>query len=186
MMMFTENCGTRAAFAKDPAVIRFKNKYYLYYSSCYEEQGEEKFGIGIAVSNDGADWLRVDKFPITQDCEKNGVAAPGAIVINGKVHLFYQTYGNGEKDAICHAISEDGIHFIKDNTNPIFHPTNDWCVGRAIDADVVLFGEKLFLYFATRDHAYKVQKIGVAYAAAESDFSRLKNKLHYHNLPANP
>jgi hypothetical protein len=36
---------------------------------------------------------------------------PAAIVLENKVHLFYQTYGNGRHDAICHAVSEDGLRF---------------------------------------------------------------------------
>jgi len=76
-------------------------------------------------------WQVVGGFPLTQPCEEKGVGAPAAIVLNGKVHLFYQTYGNREKDAICHAVSDDGLRFEKDPTNPIFHPTDDWCCGRA-------------------------------------------------------
>ena len=170
-MLFTEKNGTREAFAKDPAVIKYKGKYFLYYSSYYEVQGEEKLGIGIAVSDDGESWTNVARLPLTQECEAKGIGAPGAIVLNGKVHLFYQTYGNWETDAICHAISDDGIQFIKDETNPIFRPSKDWCAGRAIDADVVAFNGKLFLYFATRDHSFKIQKIGVACADITSDFS---------------
>ena len=30
-------------------------------------------------------------------------------MLNDQIHLFYQTYGNWEKDAICHAWSQDGI-----------------------------------------------------------------------------
>lgn len=168
--MFTEKNGTRTAFAKDPAVVKYNGKYYLYYSSYFENQGKEKLGIGIAVSDDGESWENVARLPLTQECERKG-GAPGVIVLKGRLHLFYQTYGNGETDAICHAVSVDGIHFIKDETNPVFRPTNDWCVGRAIDADVVVFDRRLFLYFATRDHEFKIQKIGVAYADVNSDFS---------------
>jgi hypothetical protein len=71
--------------------------------------------------------------------------------VNGSVHLFYQTYGNGPKDAICHAVSTDGMHFIGDETNPIFHPTGDWNSGRAIDVEIVDFKQQWFLYAATRD-----------------------------------
>jgi beta-xylosidase len=69
-------------------------------------------------------------------------------------------------------VSEDGLNFTKDGTNPIFRPTDDWCCGRAIDADVVAHDGKLFLYFATRDHGMKIQKQGVAYAPLGSDYSR--------------
>lgn len=128
--------------------------------------------VGIAQSTDMDHWEFIDFLPLTQECEKRGVGAPAAYVEGDTVHLFYQTYGNRTKDAICHATSSDGIHFQKDETNPIFSPTADWCCGRAIDADVVAFQGKLFLYFATRDHEYKVQKQGCAYAPLGSDYSR--------------
>ena len=88
------------------------------------------------------------------------------------MHLFYQTYGNWTKDAICHATSKNGMDFDRNPTNPIFAPTNDWCCGRAIDADVVAFKDKLFLYFATRDHETRIQKQGVAYAPLHSEYKK--------------
>jgi predicted GH43/DUF377 family glycosyl hydrolase len=93
-------------------------------------------------------------------------------VRDGKVHLFYQTYGNGPKDAICHAWSQDGLHFTRNPGNPVFAPTGAWTVGRAIDAEVFPVGDRLFLWFATRDPAMKVQMIGVAAAPLDSDYGR--------------
>ena len=46
------------------------------------------------------------------------------------IHLFYQTYGNAENDAICHAESINGIDFIRNPTNPVFRPHDDWNCGR--------------------------------------------------------
>ena len=168
-MLFTNE--KRGNFAKDPAVVHFQGQYFLYYSIRLQEK-PLRIGIGIATSTDREHWSCVAELPMEQDCEKNGVAAPAAIVLEGKVHLFYQTYGNGRSDALCHAVSSDGLHFVKDATNPVFHPTDDWCAGRAIDADVCLFHGKLYLYFATRDHAMRVQKLGCAWADAHADFSR--------------
>jgi hypothetical protein len=104
--------------------------------------------------------------------EQNGFCAPGAIVLDGKVHLFYQTYGNREKDAVCHAWSTDGINFTRDPTNPIFRPQGRWTCGRAIDAEVFEDGDRLLLYFASRDPSYKTQLVGVAAAPRRSDLSR--------------
>ena len=172
-MLFTEKNGSREAYAKDPAVIRWKDgKYYLYFSSYYADGGRERLGIGIAVSDDMEHWTSVGHIPYTQPCEQNGIGAPAAIVLGDAIHLFYQSYGNQARDAICHATSTDGVHFEKDPTNPVFRPSEDWCVGRAIDAYVVPFGNRLLLYFATRDHAMRVQKIGVAAAELNGTFSR--------------
>ncbi|MBQ8954019.1 MAG: family 43 glycosylhydrolase [Clostridia bacterium] len=168
-MLFTNV--KRGCFAKDPAVVRFGGSYYLYYSIKY---GDEPFkiGIGIARSHDMETWEDIDELPLTAEYEKNGVGAPAAIVLRGQVHLFYQTYGNWAKDAICHAVSDDGVHFEKDDSNPIFRPTADWCCGRAIDADVCVFNDRLYLYFATRDHDMAIQKVGCAWAPLNSGFSR--------------
>ena len=105
-MLYTDP--TSRPFAKDPAVVRFHDRYYLYYSQMQEEG---PLRIAIAVSDDMDTWEKVALLPLDQPCEANGVGAPGAIVLNGRVHLFYQTYGNWEKDALCHAVSEDGVFF---------------------------------------------------------------------------
>lgn len=117
-------------------------------------------------------WTPAGEVTRTQSCEGKGIAAPAAIVLDGQVHLFYQSYGNARRDAICHAVSFDGLHFEKNPENPVFRPTQDWCCGRAIDADVCVLSHKLYLYFATRDHAYEIQKIGGACAPLDSGFGR--------------
>lgn len=86
--------------------------------------------------------------------------------------MFYQTYGNGKNDAICHAVSDDGIHFTRNRTNPIFAPKGDWTIGRAIDAEVVQFNGKYFLYFATRDTSYNFQMQGVATTPRNTSFNK--------------
>lgn len=166
-MLFTHH-----HFAKDPAVVFFHGRYYLYYSAIVP--GDKRLRIGIATSPDGENWTYETLLPLDHPCEgeQNGHGAPAAIVIGDTVHLFYQTYGNWRTDALCHATSPDGLYFTKDPTNPIFRPTTDWCSGRAIDADVCLFKGKLFLYFATRDAEMKIQKLGVASAPADSGFHR--------------
>ena len=93
-------------------------------------------------------------------------------MLDGKVHLFYQTYGNGRRDAICHAVSKDGVRFTRNSTNPIFRPTGEWNCGRAIDADVIEHDGRLLLYWATRDPAFKVQMQGVSAAPIDSDLTR--------------
>lgn len=162
-------------FAKDPAVIHFQNKYFLYFSALPTESelnAGSSLEIGIATSDDMENWHFCKVLEKTQKCEQTGIGAPAAIVIGNRVHLFYQTYGTWRNDAICHAVSDNGFDFVKDETNPVFAPSNDWCCGRAIDADVCIFKNKLMLYCATRDHLMKTQKIAAAYALIDSDFSK--------------
>ena len=166
-MLFTDQ--KHGNFAKDPAVVRFQGRYLLYHSLRHEDGS---FGVGIACSTDLDNWEPCGEVQRDIPCESKGIAAPGAIVLNGRVHLFYQTYGNWEKDALCHAWSEDGIHFTKNPENPVYAPDKTWCAGRAIDADVCIFHGRLHLYFATRDHQMKVQKVGGAWAALDSGFGK--------------
>jgi len=148
-------------FAKDPSVIRFGGRYLLYYSMppYADDHAGNGWAIGIAESRDLIEWIKAGEFVAGAEYEARGIAAPFAKVIDGRVHLLYQTYGNGAHDAICHAVSGDGLRFERDGTNPIFYPTGDWNAGRAIDAEIVKDGKRWLLYAATRDPAMKEQMV---------------------------
>ena len=167
-MMFSD---TSRGFskAKDPAVVKFRDNYFLYYTV---KQNAEISGlrIGIATSDDLLIWRKRKELKPQFTYEQRGFGAPGAIVIENKVHLFYQSSGNGKKDAICHAWSTDGLTFTRNTTNPIFRPKGDWTSGRAIDADVIEHDGNLMLYYATRDPEMITQMQGVASAPLKSDF----------------
>lgn len=173
--MYFADAVSGAPYSKDPAVVRFKGKYWLYYSlPPYHGKPTEGWSIGVATSDNLVDWTKLDELANEGEAESTGFTAPGAIVLDCAVHLFYQTYGSGPRDAICHAWSTDGVNFTRNPTNPIFRPTGDWNVGRAIDADVIQHGDKLLLYWATRDPEMKTQMLGVSAAPIESDFTRDK------------
>jgi len=168
MMMFTDK-SREASIAKDPAVVAFCGRFLLYYTIKPRAGG---LRIGIAESADLDGWEKIGEIGPLSPCDKNGLGAPGAIVLKEQIHLFYQTSGNREKDAICHATSSDGVTFIPDATNPVFAPTGAWNCGRAIDADVIEDNGRLLLYFSTRDPGFKIQMTGVAAAPLSSSFSR--------------
>lgn len=172
-MLFADSSRGRP-FSKDPAVVRFAGQYWMYYSlpPYQDDRSPDVWSIGVATSPNLEQWQPVGDILPAADYERSGLCAPGAIVLDGHVHLFYQTYGNGPKDAICHAVSADGLHFSRNSSNPIFRPTGAWNVGRAIDADVIAFGSRLLLYFATRDPQMRVQMLGVAAALLNSNFGR--------------
>jgi beta-xylosidase len=171
-MYYEDTSRIGVSFAKDPSVARFHGSYFLYYSLPSRRVQNTTtmggaflpgWGIGIAQSKDMIHWTKVGELQAASEIEKDGVAAPKAHVIGGRLHLFFQTYGHGPKDAICHAWSDDGVHFTDDPSNPIFRPTKmPWSVGRAIDGEVFQGGKKLYLYFATRDPEMRRQSIGMA------------------------
>ena len=179
IMKYSDTSRLGTPWAKDPTVIRFGERFLMYYTlpaPKVNPAGVKDFpkglSIGIAESRDLKTWTKAGEIlPVNE----TGIAAPGAVVIRGKVHLFYQTYGNGRLDAIEHAWSSDGIHFERDPGNPVFAPdpaVATWSVGRAIDADAFVDGDRLLLYYATRDPSFKVQKIGVASAPLNSKFTK--------------
>jgi predicted GH43/DUF377 family glycosyl hydrolase len=161
-------------FAKDPIVVWFRDRYWMYYSipPYGDSRANDGWAIGIATSDNLDDWRRVGEILPAHEYERNGLCAPGALVRDGQLHLFYQTYGNGANDSICHASSADGIHFERNPTNPIFQPSGPWTCGRAIDADVVVFQDHVLLYYATRDPAMQIQMLGVAATPTTTNFAR--------------
>lgn len=173
-MMYVDTSRRGVPFAKDPFVIEYKNSYYMYYSLPSSLDDKLGWGIGIAISKDLDNWSKVGELNPAQDIEteKKGICAPCAIIRNDTLHLFYQTYGTGSNDAICHAYSLDGINFVRDHSNPVFRPEGNWNCGRAIDAEVYFYKGRYFMYFATRDKSYTKQYIGVATASRNSSFSR--------------
>lgn len=174
-MYYTDTSSNGIRIAKDPVVVKFKGLYWMYYSKqTFQNTTDGMLGwnIGIAQSKDLYHWKKIGEIKPEAAYEHKGLCAPGATVRDGKIHLFYQTYGNGPKDAICHAWSTNGINFTRDATNPIFSPKGDWTNGRAIDAEVYFFKKQYFLYFATRDKAGEIQKQGVAVAPEKTNFNR--------------
>ncbi len=172
--MLFEQIGTNGrSFAKDPCVVKLGHLYFLYYSTVVRDAQLEirSFAIGVAVSADLDHWEKKALLTAEQPAEGAGIAAPGAFVRDGVVHLFYQSYGQFPRDYICHATSVDGILFERDPSNPVFCPTGEWNNGRAIDADLCAFGDELFLYWATRDPAGEIQQLGVSSAPLDSDYS---------------
>ena len=170
-MLFADTTRTGWPFSKDPHVIPFHGKYLMYYS--VPPKGNSGWGIGIAESTDLTQWKPIGSLSPAAGYEAKGMCAPGALVRNDTIHLFYQTYGNGKKDAICHAWSVDGVNFTRNATNPIFAPKEgEWNCGRAIDAEVIFTKGKYFLYYATRTPDFVKQIIGVATAPAGTNFNR--------------
>jgi beta-1,2-mannobiose phosphorylase / 1,2-beta-oligomannan phosphorylase len=171
-MMYADTTRRGKPWSKNPFVLRFGGRY-LMYSSILPVPGSETREIEITESRDLIQWQNVGVIRVQEPYEKNGISAPCALVKDGRVHLFYQTYGNGRNDAICHAVSDDGITDFKRNpSNPIFRPDGTWNCARAIDAEVFFHEGRYLMYYATRDPGYRIQMQGVAAAPANTTFDR--------------
>jgi len=78
----------------------------------YKDQSNpiKDWGVGIAESRDLYNWKKIGGVTPDGEHEKKGLATTCSVIIINKVDLFYQTYGNGTRDAICHAVAIDEIH----------------------------------------------------------------------------
>ena len=97
-MMYGDTSRIGMPFSKDPHVVEFQGKYLMYYSIPPKQNGNAEaqgWGIGIAGSKNLKDWHRIGEIIPQTAYESKGLCAPGALVRNDTVHLFYQTYGNG-------------------------------------------------------------------------------------------
>lgn len=173
-MLYGDATRNGRPFAKDPCVIRLGKRYLMYYSMAPSTNAVAPKGwaVGIAESRNLVAWKKIGEILPEQSCERNGLVNGKAILLRGKVHLFYNSYGNGKNDALCHAVSEDGLTFARDPSNPILSGTGPWNCGRAIDCDAFQHEGKLWIIYATRDPAMKTQMLAAATAPLDSDFGR--------------
>lgn len=88
MMRFTD--GTRGVnIAKDPAVVKFHGSYFMYYSLNPDMRHPEGgWGIAIAQSNDLTNWTILGQIKAEGELERTGICAPGAMVYDGRIHLY--------------------------------------------------------------------------------------------------
>lgn len=173
-MLFGDDTRNGRPFAKDPSVIRFGGRYLMYYSMAPKaaKMSSKGWAVGIAESTDLVHWKKAGEIEPQQECERNGLVNGRIILLDGKLHLFYNSYGNARDDAICHATSDDGLTFARDPSNPIVRPRGEWNSGRAIDCDVFEWKDKLYLVYATRDPSMQVQMLTLAVADRRSHFDR--------------
>ena len=108
------------------SVVLYNKKFYLYYTG----QNNGKSQIGLAISEDGNNFIRQKNNPILKpyyEYEKQSVMNPH-VIYDKDEKLFKMWYSAGETiepDVICYAISKNGINWIKYKNNPIFKPNKN-------------------------------------------------------------
>jgi predicted GH43/DUF377 family glycosyl hydrolase len=88
-MLYSDASRRGRPFAKDPAVVHFGGHYLLYYSMppFGDDRPGDGWAIGIARSSDLDSWEKVGEILPEQEPERNGLCAPGAIVLGDRVHI---------------------------------------------------------------------------------------------------
>jgi hypothetical protein len=80
-MYYTDTSHGRS-LAKDPDVEWFGGRYLMYYSV---NRGQDGWAVGIAQSQDLTHWTKAGEVLPAADYESKGLAAPAAIVRDGKL-----------------------------------------------------------------------------------------------------
>jgi len=140
------------------------NRFVMYYDGT---TGADEF-LGLAVSNDGLNWRGyndgaspvLDSTPGAWD---SGYVAFGTVIKEGD-DVFHLWFSGGNDDTlnngIGYASSTDGINWVKDADNPIFHKSDgvDWRDNRTYTPMVI--GDEM--WFTGKDSETGVYAIGYA------------------------
>lgn len=144
---YGENNLNRHCVVPDPQ----GDDYWIWYTSQYWEGNVGRSWIGVARSEDGIHFRRLQKEPVLvpeADFEKQSVMNPFVMYDNGKFRMWYAAGETVEPNVICYAESADGIHWEKYAGNPIFScaPENAYEQNR-IGAVQVMKEENDYLMF---------------------------------------
>ncbi len=130
------------------SVQKINDTYYMYYES--SPQNDYKFKINIATSTDGIHWEKYGNNPILSPDKTWEDGSIGYATIVYANNEYKMTYGNNTQNAVGMAYSSNGIHWIKDNANPVFKlsdVTNGWCTKISYPFSV-LIGNDYRIYYS--------------------------------------
>lgn len=154
----------------DPCLRKFDGQYILWYCG---EQGNS-YRILRATSPDGIKWTKhpqpVLSLGAKGDFDETSHAGPVVLKVEDVFYMFFLGGGtNGWKAGL--ATSQDGIHWIKSETNPILDVggKDDWDGGSLLGLDVLWMNDRFHLWYAAHSladvgKAEKDQAIRIGYA----------------------
>lgn len=150
-----------------PVVMRQADRYHMWYTG----QTAVRSAIGYATSLDGSVWLRASGHPVLSadaSWEQEAVMCPHVLWddATGVLRMWYSGGAQYEPDAIGHAISRDGLTWVKDPANPVFTPgsAGDWDGSKVTACHVEPVSDGYLMFYAgfrDVDHA----QIGLARSA---------------------
>ena len=110
-------------FSKDPAVVKFKGKYWLYYSiPPYEGKPTIGWTIGVATSDNLVDWTKAGELRNTGRQRRRDSQHRAQSCSRVRSICFIKPMAMANKDAICHAWSDDGFALHSESNQPDLSP----------------------------------------------------------------
>ena len=152
-----------------PSVLKRDGCWHMWYTGQYHE--DERNGtsqIFHAVSKDGIRFERTGDEPVLRpdtEWEKTSTMNPCVLWDEtvGKYRMWYSAGAQYEPKAIGYAESEDGLHWRKNNSNPVFqaNASNRWECHKTAGCQVIKReSDFLMLYIGYYDEDYA--QIGMA------------------------
>lgn len=126
----------------NPDLLEMGDKYFMYFRG--QQGGHDRIGLATIAKEkfDGTTWdilpdpiLDVGK---PGEPDETHVLDPASVRVNGKVYLYYSAVSPTCDRSICLATSDDGIHFMKYEKNPVV-------IGGG--SEVVFQDGKFYLYY---------------------------------------
>lgn len=159
-----------SAFVLPSTILRTSDGYIMYYAGGTDFYSADDFMMGMATSPDGITWTKYDdptttmapyaeSDPILQTGGAGGKRAwDSGMAWLGQVRLTpcgWEMYYTGatslSEAAIGYATSQDGIHWTKDDTNPIYEAMDDpvaQTLGGIVEAAFVIdVGNERWMYY---------------------------------------
>jgi beta-1,2-mannobiose phosphorylase / 1,2-beta-oligomannan phosphorylase len=168
-----------------PVVVFAQGKYRMWYTGQMIpalKEGSSRFGY--AESDDGVNWSRKLPEPVlypTEPWEEKTLMCPH-VNFNAEKNLYEMWYSGGsnaEADAIGYASSEDGIRWVKHNSNPVFvhDPKNLWEQDKVLACQVIK--DKDYYYMLYLGHIH-LQRGSIGMARSKD------GKTNWERHPLNP
>ena len=144
----------------DPHVMIINSKFVMYASASRNFDHDVK--IYRLESDDGINWQLNPASAVLEKSESGwdskSVETPSVVYYKNKFHMFYTGYSTSSTDAlnfkIGHAISDDGIAWIKDTTyllepnDPYGDPNMTFNQYIVAEPASVIYNDKIYLYFS--------------------------------------
>jgi len=138
--------------AANPDLLLRGETYFMYFRGQY--QGHDRIGVATISRDkfDGVTW-EIRPEPVIDvgpegSWDETHVLDPAAILVSGKTYLYYTAVSPKADRAVCLAIAEDGVNFVKYDHNPV-------TIGGA--PEVVIRDGVFYLYY------WKKKPSGVGY-----------------------
>ncbi|MGE0435251.1 MAG: hypothetical protein AB7K09_17330 [Planctomycetota bacterium] len=158
--------------AEDPYVVQHNGRWFMF----YENKADVPFrNIHLAVSDDACEtWQLAGHNPVLgpvrggqpTDWEADDVSSPVVwIDENDTWHMLYEGRGGSLYGRIGHAVSADGLTWVRTARAPVFGPgePGEWDDANVVPDDVIIVGDVLFLlYHGCNNEAGAPFEVGAA------------------------